>query len=300
MSRLLIHPSAADADGRIHAVTRRAPVALCRLRGLPPRPGRAPARTIPEGREAASCSSPARRDRRNGTNLGKLGSRRSPFEGSPGPSICRRTAVDIEAEMMVGIALGIRAGGGRPAAAGDLAGLRRPGDRAHRHQHHPLCPQILPRARRRKPVVVDGGSPPGGHWSYTPRTARHADFRARLSRETYYHRLARPGSRLQARYTDDRASRDDGRRRPRRRAGAARLSSRRRAARVRFVLPECDGGPNAPGVSGSIRTRGGCWADSLSLDRSMTLPFSLRPQRISFRTSALPALPWLKHRRLEP
>src|SRR5688500_17068537 len=85
MRRLLLYQRAADHDGRFHAVTpessgwRYVGFEVYRLR-----PGQLVSQTIPADREACLVLITGRAEiAANGSNLGKLGSRRSPFEGSP-------------------------------------------------------------------------------------------------------------------------------------------------------------------------------------------------------------------------
>ena len=209
MSRLLIHPSAADADGRIHAVTpenagwRYVGFEVYRLG-----PGQRLSRTIQSDREACLVLITGRAEiAANGANLGKLGSRRSPFEGSPwSVYLPPGTRLDLEAEHEVELALCTAPGTGTlplrviPPVA---VGLETRGKSTNtRHVRN-----ILPEGEAAESLLVVEVITPGGHWSSYPSHKHDTDdFPSETYlEETYYHRLARPSFALQRVYTDDRS-----------------------------------------------------------------------------------------------
>jgi 5-deoxy-glucuronate isomerase len=209
MSRLLLHPSAADADGRIHAVTpesagwRYVGFEVYRLR-----PGQLVSRTIPADREACLVLITGRAEiAANGANLGKLGSRRSPFEGSPwSVYLPPGTQIEIEAEYEVELALcSAPATGSLPlrVISPVCVGLETRGTGTNtRHVRN-----ILPEGEAAESLLVVEVITPGGHWSSYPSHKHDTDDfpNETYLEETYYHRLARPGFALQRVYTDDRS-----------------------------------------------------------------------------------------------
>ena len=108
---------------------------------------------------------------------------------------------------------------------------------------------VLPEDAEAESLLVVEVITPGGHWSSYPPHKHDRDALPDESylEETYYHRLKPPqGFAFQRIYTDDRSLDETltvrGRRR---RAGAAGLSSRGRAAWLRSLLPQHHGRPEA-------------------------------------------------------
>ncbi len=237
MSRLLIHPSPADADGRIHAVTpdsagwRYVGFEVYRLS-----PGQRLSRTIPEGREACLVLVSGRAEiAANGAKLGKLGSRRSPFDGSPwSVYLPPGTAVEIEAEYEVELALGSAPATGTlplrvipPVCVGQETRGHGTNTRYVRN--------ILPEGEAAESLLVVEVITPGGHWSSYPSHKHDTDdFPERnLSRGDLLPPPCAPRLRAAARlHGRPQPRRNDGCRRPRRRAGAARLPPGGGTARV--------------------------------------------------------------------
>jgi 5-deoxy-glucuronate isomerase len=209
MSRLLIHPRPPDREGRIHHITpqsagwRYVGFEVFRLST-----GQRVALTVPVGREACLVIVSGRAViAANGATLGKLGSRRSPFEGSPwSVYLPPSTALDIEADSDVELALCTAPGTGAlplrviPPVA---VGLETRGKGTNtRHVRN-----ILPENEPAESLLVVEVITPGGHWSSYPSHKHDTDDfpNETYLEETYYHRLARPGFVLQRVYTDDRS-----------------------------------------------------------------------------------------------
>jgi 5-deoxy-glucuronate isomerase len=209
MSKLLVHPSPPGEDGRVHRITpesagwRYVGFELFRLRA-----GQRIALAIPAGREACLVIVSGRVEvTADGARLGKLGSRRSPFEGSPwSVYLPPGTSLGIEADSDAELALGTAPGTGAlplrvipPVAVGLETRGRGTNTRHVRN--------ILPESEPAESLLVVEVITPGGHWSSYPSHKHDTDDfpNETLLEETYYHRLARPGFALQRVYTDDRS-----------------------------------------------------------------------------------------------
>ena len=108
---------------------------------------------------------------------------------------------------------------------------------------------ILPQDEPAESLLVVEVITPGGHWSsYPPHKHDTATAGEETSlEETYYHRLQpAQGFAIQRVYTDDRSLGNHLGGGWRRGVGAARLPPGRRAAWLRPVLPQRDGGPAPP------------------------------------------------------
>jgi 5-deoxy-glucuronate isomerase len=210
MSGLLIHPQSPDAEGRIHAVTpesagwRYVGFEVFRLSG-----GQPLALTIPSDREACLVLIEGRAEIiAGGANLGRLGGRRSPFDGSPwSVYLPPATALDVRPyDREVELALATAPGTGAlpvrviPPVA---VGLETRGTGTNtRHVRN-----ILPETAAAESLLVVEVITPGGHWSSYPSHKHDTDDfpNETYLEETYYHRLARPGFAVQRVYTDDRS-----------------------------------------------------------------------------------------------
>jgi 5-deoxy-glucuronate isomerase len=209
MSKLLIRPSAPDGDGRMHRITpesagwRYVGFELFRLVA-----GQALTQTVPDGREACLVIVSGRAEIfANGARLGKLGARRSPFEGSPwSVYLPPATALDIRAEWETELAFCTAPGTGAlplrvipPVAVGEETRGAGTNTRYVRN--------ILPEGEPAESLLVVEVITPGGHWSSYPSHKHDTDDfpNETYLEETYYHRLERPGFALQRVYTDDRS-----------------------------------------------------------------------------------------------
>jgi 5-deoxy-glucuronate isomerase len=209
MSRLLIHPQPLDAEGRVHRITPQS--AGWRFVGFEVfrlSVGQRIDLTIPAGREACLVFVSGRAEiTADGARLGKIGSRRSPFDGSPWSIyLPPGAALDIEADSDVEMALCTAPGTGAlpmrviPPVA---VGLETRGKGTNtRHVRN-----ILPESEPAESLLVVEVITPGGHWSSYPSHKHDTDDfpNETYLEETYYHRLARPGFALQRVYTDDRS-----------------------------------------------------------------------------------------------
>ena len=209
---------------------------------------RSPARRA-IARSASSSSRAGRAIAVGGTDFGEIGERLSPFAGQPwsvyvpvGTSWRAAAVTDLE------LAVCSAPGGGtfEPRLIGpDQVGCETRGKGANtRH-----VANILPETEPAHSLLVVEVVTPAGNWSSYPphKHDRDALPDESLLEETYYHRLDPPqGYALQRVYTDDR-SLDEALVVEDRSvvAGAARLPSRRRAARLRSLLPQRDGRPEA-------------------------------------------------------
>ena len=182
-----------------------------------------------------------RRDRR---------ARRACSTACPGRSICRRQRSDrIEAASDCELAICSAPAMRRPAAARDRARRRRHADPRHRAPTRATSATSCPRRATAESLLVVEVITPGGHWSSYP---PHKHDRDALPDESYARGdllpppLAAAGLRLPARLHRRplASTRRCGRRR-RRGAGAARLPSGRRAARLRPLLSQRHGRPEA-------------------------------------------------------
>jgi 5-deoxy-glucuronate isomerase len=209
MSRLLIHPSAPDSEGRIHRITpesagwRYVGFEVFRLSA-----GQRLAQTVPAGREACLVLVSGRAEiTADGQSLGVLGGRQSPFSESPwSVYLPPRTRIEARAEDDVELALCTAPGTGAlpmriiPPKA---VGLETRGQGTNiRHVRN-----ILPESEPAESLLVVEVITPGGHWSSYPSHKHDTDDfpDETYLEETYYHRLERPGFALQRVYTDDRS-----------------------------------------------------------------------------------------------
>ena len=196
----------------------------------------------------------------DGESFGEIGGRMSPFEGKPsvglragGLDLARRG--DDRARACRLPAPGRR----RPRGAADRAGRRSSsvtrgkGTNTRHVQQHPAGDRA-----GRTACWSSRSSRRGGHWSSYP---PHKHDRDALPDESLARGDLLPpprpaaGLRLPARlHRRPLARRDDGGRGRRRRAGAARLPPGRRAARLRPLLPQRHGRPDA-GSGASTTTR---------------------------------------------
>ena len=210
MSRLLLHPQSPDAEGRIHAVTpqsagwRYVGFEAFRLTDRQPL-----ALAIPADREACLVLIAGRAEiLAGGVNLGRLGKRTSPFDGSPwSVYLPPGTPVDVRPhDREVELALCTAPGTGTlpvrviPPVS---VGLETRGTGTNtRHVRN-----ILPETAAAESLLVVEVITPGGHWSSYPSHKHDTDDfpNETYLEETYYHRLARPGFAIQRVYTDDRS-----------------------------------------------------------------------------------------------
>ena len=209
MSRLLIHPSPPDAEGRVHAITpesagwRYVGFEVFRLGA-----GQPLALTVPPEREACLVIvSGVVEIAANGFDLGRLGGRASPFEGSPWSVYLPPAAtVEARADGEVELALCTAPGTGlfpmrviSPVHVGQETRGSSTNTRFVRN--------ILPEGEPAESLLVVEVITPGGHWSSYPSHKHDTDDfpNETYLEETYYHRLERPGFALQRVYTDDRS-----------------------------------------------------------------------------------------------
>ena len=209
MSKLLIRPNAPDAEGRIHRITPESAgwtyvgFELFRLAA-----GQALTLTVPAGREACLVIVSGRAEiAAGGTPLGKLGARRSPFEGSPWSVYAPpETRLDILADWETELAFCTAPGTGAlplrvisPVQVGEETRGKGTNTRYVRN--------ILPEGEPAESLLVVEVITPGGHWSSYPSHKHDTDDfpNETYLEETYYHRLERPGFALQRVYTDDRS-----------------------------------------------------------------------------------------------
>ena len=249
-SKLLVHPGNA-ADGVGHRITpgqRR--MALCRLRDADAEAGRDVSSSTPAADEVCIVIlSGKARVTADGFDSGAIGERASVFDGLPwSVYLPPHSAATIEAASDCELALCSAPASGRLKARvikpGDVGTLTRGSGSNAR-----FIRNVLPEDAEAESLLVVEVITPGGNWSSYPPHKHDRDALPDESylEETYYHRLKpRAGLRLPARlHRRPLARRDaDGRGR-RRRAGAARLPSGRRAARLRPLLPQHDGRPEA-------------------------------------------------------
>ena len=184
-----------------------------------------------------------------GFNSGIIGERASVFDGLPwSVYLPPHSAATIEAATDCEVALCSAPASGKFKARvikpGDVGTLTRGTGSNARHVRN-----VLPEDAEAESVLVVEVITPGGHWSSYPPHKHDRDALPDKSylEETYYHRLKpRPGLRFPARlYRGSLARRGaDGQGR-RRRAGAEGLSPRRRPARLRPLLSQRHGRPEA-------------------------------------------------------
>ena len=142
----------------------------------------------------------------NGADLGTLGERMSPFEGSPWsvyvpPHATWRVIAVTRVELAVCSAPGQGGLAPRVIPPGEVGQETRGKGTNTRHVRN-----ILPDTATAESLLVVEVITPGGHWSsYPPHKHDTDDFpRETYLEETYYHRLARaPGFAFQRVYTDD-------------------------------------------------------------------------------------------------
>ena len=209
MSKLLVHPQLPGAEGRIHAISpesagwRYVGFEVFRLSA-----GQRLSRMIAEGREACLVLVSGRAEIvADGADLGVVGRRSSPFDGSPWSVYApAATRIDIRAEDEVELALCSAPGTGAlplRVIPPEAVGLETRGTATNtRHVRN-----ILPEGEAAESLLVVEVITPGGHWSSYPSHKHDTDDfpNETYLEETYYHRLARPGFALQRVYTDDRS-----------------------------------------------------------------------------------------------
>ena len=209
MSRLLVRPSAADAEGRIHRITpqsagwRYVGFEVFRLGA-----GQPLALAIPADREACLVIVSGRAEiAANGAGLGRLGGRMSPFDGSPWSVYAPPgTRLDITAYDAAELALCTAPGSGSlPLRVISPVGVGQETRGAGTNTRY--VRNILPESEAAESLLVVEVITPGGHWSSYPSHKHDTDDwpEETYLEETYYHRLERPGFALQRVYTDDRS-----------------------------------------------------------------------------------------------
>jgi 5-deoxy-glucuronate isomerase len=209
MSHLLVHPGPADGEGRIHRITPESAgwhyvgFEVFRLGD-----GQPLALTVPAGREACLVIvSGIVEVMADGADLGRLGGRASPFEGSPWsiylpPGAKLDIRADGEAELALCTAPGTGALPMRVLSPVHVGQEARGAGTNTRYVRN-----ILPEGEPAESLLVVEVITPGGHWSSYPSHKHDTDdFPSETClEETYYHRLERPGFALQRVYTDDRS-----------------------------------------------------------------------------------------------
>ena len=185
----------------------------------------------------------------DGFDSGAIGERANVFDGLPwSVYLPPHSAATIEAASDCELALCSAPASGKFKARvikpDDVGTLTRGTGTNARHVRN-----VLPEDAEAESVLVVEVITPGGNWSSYP---PHKHDRDALPDESLSGGdllsppEARPGLRFPARlHRRPLARRDAGGRRPRRRAGAARLSPGRRAARLRPLLSQRDGGAEA-------------------------------------------------------
>ena len=190
------------------------------------------------------------RIRAGGRDFGEIGERMGPFEGKKPVAVYVPWQSDYRVEATTDLELGICSapGGGNHAArliGPDQVAYSKRGQGSNTRHVHDILPESEP---AHSLLVVEVITPAGG-WSSYPSHKHDTDNlpHERELQETYYHRLEpAPGLRLAAGlHRRPRAGRDHGGRGRRRRAGAQGLSPLRHGARLRPLLPERDGRPEA-------------------------------------------------------
>ena len=181
-----------------------------------------------------------------------IGERRDVFDDARavrGLSAARRRGVEVRAHTAAEIGVASAPGPGSAPARADRAGADEALRARQRARTSASSATSCRRPSRPSHLLVVEVRTPSGHSSSYPPHKHDTDNLPQESslEETYYHRL-QPGAglRVPARlHRRPLARRIAGRRGPRRRDGAARLPSGRRALRLRIVLPERDGGAEA-------------------------------------------------------
>ena len=247
----MIRPAAPDAKGRtIHVTPESAGWTyvgfdLCRLK-----PGESARGNTNDREVCLVLISGKAAIGAEGQYYGVLGERMSPFEGKPwsvyvpaGADWMVTAATDVE--LAVCSSPGVP--GSQPARViRPTISTRRRAAKGSNVRH---VTNILPEWEPAESLLVVEVITPGGNTSSYPPHKHDRDdlpIESQLE-EAYYHRLNPPqGFAFQRVYTDDRSldETDDGRGR-RRDAGAARLPSLRRAARLRPLLSQRHGRPEA-------------------------------------------------------
>ncbi len=209
MSKLLVHPSQAGADGCVHAITPQSAgwqyvgFEVYRLA-----PGQTLAWQVPDGREACAVLVAGRAQvSADGQDLGALGERASPFEGNPWSLYAPPgSMLEFRPETQVEIAIG-----SSPATGKFPLRVIHPGEVGHETRgqgtNTRYVRNILPESEPAESLLMVEVITPGGHWSSYPSHKHDTDDfpHETYLEETYYHRLARPGFALQRVYTDDRS-----------------------------------------------------------------------------------------------
>ncbi len=209
MSKLLVKPTAPDAEGRIHSVTPASAgwdhvgfevYKLSNGQSLSKETGdREICIVLLAGKVAASAG---------GTEFGTIGGRNSPFEPAPWSLyVPAGTSWSVTAEG--GCEMAVCSAPGKPGlkprviAPRDVGCLTRGQGTNTRHVRN-----ILPETEPAESLLVVEVITPSGSWSSYPPHKHDQDAlpRESLLEETYYHRLSPPqGFALQRVYTDDRS-----------------------------------------------------------------------------------------------
>ncbi len=207
MSRLLRHPSAPDADGRVHHVTpESAGWSYVGFELFKLTVGQTLSRATGGTEVCLVLVSGRARVRAGGLDCGVIGERMDPFAGAPwSVYVPARSEWTLVAETAVEIGVCAAPAQGtlppRVIAPGEVGAETRGTGTNTRHVRN-----ILPDTGTAESLLVVEVITPGGHWSsYPPHKHDTDDFpRETYLEETYYHRLARgSGFAVQRVYTDD-------------------------------------------------------------------------------------------------
>ncbi|MCP8937687.1 5-deoxy-glucuronate isomerase [Alsobacter sp. SYSU M60028] len=210
MPNLLVHPARPDAAGRVHAITpQSAGWTYVGFEVYDLAPGASVTRPTGATEVCLVLVSGRARIVAGGQDLGVLGGRASPFEGSPSsvyvpPGAEWTATAEGACELAVCAA---PAKGGKPVRVigPDEVGQETRGKGTNTRYVRNILPDSSPHAESLLVVEV---ITPGGHWSSYPPHKHDVDDPPRETylEETYYHRLARPGGfAVQRVYTDDRS-----------------------------------------------------------------------------------------------
>ena len=208
-SRLLRRPATPDAEGAVHRIGpaeagwRYVGFELYRLP-----PGRALSRCV-AGRETCLVLVSGRAAvRAGGEDLGTIGERSSPFEGSPWSAYVPAGA-EWRVETAEGCELAVCTAPAEGRLPPRLIGPSEVGQETRgQGTNTRYVRNILPDTAQAESLLVVEVVTPGGHWSSYPPHKHDTDDPPRETylEETYYHRLARrSGFALQRVYTDDRS-----------------------------------------------------------------------------------------------
>ncbi|MET0605718.1 MAG: 5-deoxy-glucuronate isomerase [Beijerinckiaceae bacterium] len=206
-SRLLVRPSAADLNGRIHHITPKS--AGWDYVGFDVHILKRGASVEVVAGERELCLvlvAGVARMIVDGADMGRLGERMSPFDGQPWALYAPKgSCVLVNAETDVELAACSSPGGGAHTARvirpDNARQLKRGAGTNTRYPYN-----ILPEDDPAHSLLVVEVITPGGHWSSYPphKHDRNAPPEETYLEETYYHRLNRPGGfAFQRIYTDD-------------------------------------------------------------------------------------------------